>query len=334
MAEARCKVSVIVPIYKAEKHIKRCVQSLFGQTLDEMEFIFVDDCSPDDSVQILETALNNFPKRKAQVKILRHEENKGPASARNTGLNVATGEYVCYCDSDDWVELDMYNQLYNTAKSAGCDICWCDFYVHMPNKKEYCKALDVLPNKVQMLRAHIMYGWTVAWNMLVKRDLYKKWQVRGYEGYNFCEDYGLTVRLLYYASTIAHLPMALYHYDRTNMDSLVMTSLDKRRIDRVTNDQVNIYCLINDFFKERGLYELLKEVLSYRILCGKRGWLMNKNKRDEYRRLCPEANAYIWSNPLCSTKDKICQTIIMRPSLCFLLPIIQILSELITKWKK
>ena len=330
----KSKVSVIVPVYKVEDYIERCVRSLFGQTLMDMEFVFVDDCSLDKSIEIVEAVLDEFPARRQQVKIIRNEHNKGVSFVRNLGIEVATGDYICYCDSDDWVELDTYERLYDKANSTGSDICWCDFYMHNPNGVEYCKALDILPDKMQLLRAYIMNGWTVVWNMLVKREVYDKGNIRCYDGYNFCEDYGLTVRLLYHATKVSLLPNALYHYNRTNQNSIVATSLDVEKIKKITNDQVAVYCLINDFFKEKGLYEQLKDVLSYRMLCGKRGWLMDKDKKKEYRDLYPESNAYIWSNPLCSTKDKICQTIIVRPYLSFLLPIMRQVNSLTTKWKR
>ncbi len=227
----------------------------------------------------------------------------------------------------------MYERLYDEAKSTHSDICWCDFYMHKKESVEYCSAIDIPLDKLQLLRIYIMSGWTVIWNMLVKRDLYQNWQIRGYEGLSFCEDYGLSVRLLSYASKVAHLPKALYHYNRTNVNSMVATSLNIEKIRKMTDDQVGIYCRINEFFRERGLYEDLKDVLSYRMLCGKRGWLMDKEKWREYRELYPETNAYIWSNPLCSRKDKICQTIIMRPFLSFLLPVIQSLIQIV-KWKR
>lgn len=329
----KSKVSVIIPVYNVASYIGRCARSLFGQTLREMEFIFVDDSSPDRSIQIVREVLKEFPHRVHQVKFLRHEQNKGLPSARNTGIEAATGEYICHCDSDDWVEPDMYERLYDEAKSTHSDICWCDFYMHKKESVEYCSAIDIPLDKLQLLRTYIMSGWTVIWNMLVKRDLYQDWQIRGYEGLSFCEDYGLSVRLLSYASKVAHLPKALYHYNRTNVNSMVATSLNIEKIRKMTDDQVGIYRRINEFFRERGLYEDLKDVLSYRMLCGKRGWLMDKEKWREYRELYPETNAYIWSNPLCSRKDKICQTIIMRPFLSFLLPVIQSLIQIV-KWKR
>ena len=109
------KVSVIIPIYNVELFIERCVVSLMEQTLEEVELIFVDDASPDGSVNILREVVGRYPSRKDCVKIITHSENKGLPAARNTGLAEATGEYIFYCDSDDFVELDLLESLYNKA---------------------------------------------------------------------------------------------------------------------------------------------------------------------------------------------------------------------------
>ena len=94
------KVSVLVPVYGVEKYIERCARSLFEQTLDDMECIFVDDCTPDDSMQVLVKILSEYPRRKEQVKIIHHETNQGLPAARQSGLKIATGEYIAHCDSD------------------------------------------------------------------------------------------------------------------------------------------------------------------------------------------------------------------------------------------
>jgi len=117
------KVSVIIPVYGVEKYIERCIRSLFEQTLDDIEYIFVDDCTPDNSISILRKVLSEYPNREKQVKILHHEKNKGLAQARQTGLKIASGEYIAHCDSDDWVDKDLYKIAHNKAKSESLDVC-------------------------------------------------------------------------------------------------------------------------------------------------------------------------------------------------------------------
>ena len=116
-------VSVIVPVYKVEAFIEHCIRSLMEQTLREVEFVIVDDCSPDNSLSIARRVIKDYPEREGQVRLIRHEANKGLPAARNSGLAVATGEYVFHCDSDDFVEPEMLERLYRTAKGIGRGAC-------------------------------------------------------------------------------------------------------------------------------------------------------------------------------------------------------------------
>ena len=118
------KVSIIIPIFKVRNFIERCVCSLFEQTLKDVEYIFVDDASPDDSIDILKSCIDRYQERKNQVTILTHEQNQGLPAARNTGLAVATGEYVFHCDSDDFVEKDMLEVMYKAAKEKHADMVY------------------------------------------------------------------------------------------------------------------------------------------------------------------------------------------------------------------
>lgn len=121
------KVSVIIPVYGVEKYIERCARSLFEQTLDDIEYLFIDDCTPDGSVEILKRVLEDYPQRKTQTIIHRMEQNSGQARVREWGMKNATGEYVIHCDSDDWVDTDMYRAMYNKAKVDRADVVVCDF---------------------------------------------------------------------------------------------------------------------------------------------------------------------------------------------------------------
>ena len=121
-------VSVCIPVYGVEQYIERCVRSLFAQTMkDKLEFVFVDDCTPDKSIEILKSVLKEYPYRENQVKIIRHEKNGGLVAARKTGLSHASGEYIIHCDSDDWVEPDMYETMYKVAVESGADMVYCAY---------------------------------------------------------------------------------------------------------------------------------------------------------------------------------------------------------------
>ena len=115
------RVSVIVPVYRCEEMLPACIDSLLRQTLSDMEFIFVCDGSPDGSLRLLEQARA----RDARVKVIAFEENRGVSAARNAGLEAAQGEFVGFCDGDDWAEPQMYERLLTAAQEAGADAAFC-----------------------------------------------------------------------------------------------------------------------------------------------------------------------------------------------------------------
>lgn len=218
-------VSIIIPVYKAEQYIERCARSLFEQTFIELEFVFVNDCSPDNSIQILNKVIDEYPERKDQVTILHHETNKGVAAARNTGLERASGEYFLQIDSDDWVEPSMVEELYITAKVNDSDIVWSDFYVDFPNKSDnsiYRK--QNLPGKATECIIEILSGFLHAglWNKLMKRNIYLRNNIRFPEGINMCEDIVFSISFLLKAEKITYVPKSFYHYVQ-NPDSITIS---------------------------------------------------------------------------------------------------------------
>lgn len=163
------KVSVIIPIFKTEKFIERCVRSLMEQTLDSIEYIFVNDCTPDKSVEIIERVVEDYPHRKSFIKIISHEKNRGSASTRNTGLRAATGNYIIYCDSDDWIDTNAYELMYLKAIETNADIVVSDYYKDYPNfsqvqKQDYPE--DSINCIQEMLRGHLHCA---TWNKLIKK---------------------------------------------------------------------------------------------------------------------------------------------------------------------
>ncbi len=124
------KVSVIVPVYNVEKYLEECIESLINQTLTDIEIICINDGSTDNSLKILE----ELQKKDNRIKII-NQKNSGVSSARNNGIENATGEYIGFVDSDDWIDSDYYEKLYNTAKKYNSDIAAGDMYRR--NKKRF-----------------------------------------------------------------------------------------------------------------------------------------------------------------------------------------------------
>ena len=189
------KVSVIIPVYNVERYIERCARSLFEQTLDDMEYVFVDDCTPDNSIPLLRKVISSYPEREKQVRIIQHSANKGLSDARNTGLSAATGKYVVYCDSDDYVDREIYERMYEAAETCGADIVWCNFYDVYADGIMLHKTVDENDDRVEFLRAY-MKSWTVVWNMLVKKSLYLDYGLKSPSGIGGREDFCLSVKLL------------------------------------------------------------------------------------------------------------------------------------------
>ena len=135
------KVSIIVPVYNVEKYLDRCMSSLLNQTLKDIEIIMVDDESPDNCPQLCD----EYARKDERVKVI-HKKNGGLGLARNSGLEIATGEYVAFVDSDDFVDINMYQELYSTADSYDSDIVYCGFYEYknesnVKTRQEVCRSI-------------------------------------------------------------------------------------------------------------------------------------------------------------------------------------------------
>ena len=126
------KVSVIVPVYNCEQYLPECIASLRAQTLGEIEMIFVCDASPDNSLALLWKAKEEDDR----IRVIAFPENRGVSAARNAGLDAATGEYIGFCDSDDWIEPVMFERLYDAAKEKEAEISFCRVFKDHPNRQE------------------------------------------------------------------------------------------------------------------------------------------------------------------------------------------------------
>lgn len=246
------EVSVIVPFYKVAPFMGRCAEVLMGQTLSDVEFLFVDDASPDDSRRILEEVLAAHPDRNARI--LTHPVNRGLPAARNTGLAVATGKYICHIDSDDFPEPDMLEKLFRAAESAGADIAYCDFYLTFEKGERYLsnpsftRAEDLL--KEGFLSGRCKYN---VWNKLILRDLYTRTGIRFPEGHAMGEDMTV-IRLCLQAGTCVHVPEALYHYVKLNAGAMSQTLTPPQQEDIRFNAAGTIAALESAGLPDRGRF--------------------------------------------------------------------------------
>lgn len=285
------KVSVIIPVYNVEKYIERCVRSLFEQTLEEIEYIFVDDCTPDCSMEILERIIGEYPERSKQIRIIRHKENRGLASARNSGLRIAQGEYIIHCDSDDWVETDMYERLYQRAVDEQADITGCDFYEEYKGKRFYNRQIFHEEGKECIQRSFRGELHCGVWNKLIKRDLYTRTGIFFPDKVDMWEDVVTINRLYYFAGKITWLPQAFYHYVRYNINSYTQALNEKS-----CENLISAIEILTDFFVQRHTDEF-DHSLNYLRLSVKRNLLLNSHgvQQKIWNQLYPEANACIMS---------------------------------------
>ena len=136
------KISICIPVYGVEKYIEQCARSLFEQTIiEDVEFIFVNDCTKDKSIDILKNILREYPQRIKQTKIISHEHNSGLVAARNTALKHSTGDYIIHCDSDDWVDFDFYEKLYNQASKTDADVVFAPILIEFVNNEREKKKI-------------------------------------------------------------------------------------------------------------------------------------------------------------------------------------------------
>ena len=234
------KVSVLVPIYNVEKYIRRCAVSLFEQTLDDVEYVFVNDATPDNSMKVLLEVIEEYPKRKPYVKIVNHAVNKGLASTRNSGLAHATGEYVGNVDSDDWCETTMLEKMYNKAKEHNSDIVWCEIYYADPHGQLVRFAQECEEDPKVMTLA-IMTGKIhgSVCNKLVRRKLFLENNLKSLDGINICEDYNLSSKCAFRSERVSCIPECLYYY---NQGSVSLTKfIDRDRIAGMVREREIVY---------------------------------------------------------------------------------------------
>lgn len=205
-------VSIIAPVYGVEKYISQCARTIFAQTYTKIEIIFVDDCSKDNSIAILNKTIDEHPYIKDKVKVVRLEQNQGLAGARLAGLKIATGDYIIQFDSDDYVEPNIIETLVSTAVKFDSDIAICDYDLVYPNRSIPVNV-DPSLNKEELI-GQLFTGKVHGslCNKLIKRELYTKNNIMPTVGLNMCEDLSVMYKLVYYSNKISYVPAILYHY--------------------------------------------------------------------------------------------------------------------------
>lgn len=293
------KVSILIPVYGVTQFIERCAVSLFEQTFVDIEYIFINDCTPDDSITILEHVITRYPLREHSVKIIHHKNNRGLAAARNTGIENATGEYVLHVDSDDYLETNMVELLYNKAIQENADVVLCDYVLDFKNSSKKIELVLDFDKQEYIKRILSARAVPSIWNKLFKKSLYTDYAIQAIEGVNLGEDFLVVPKLLYHSKRIVKVSEFLYHYNLTNPNSYTK-NYSIKNIDNVTS-------VLNDltlFFKDKADYELYKESILEGKLKKKIEFLLNGEKKywNDLILVFPETDNLEDTSFLCNTE--------------------------------
>lgn len=297
-------LSVIIPIYKVENYIERCARSLFEQTLKNIQYIFIDDCSPDNSIEILKKVINEYPDRKSHCEIYTMPSNSGQAEVRRHGINIARAKYIAHCDSDDWIEPDMYEKMLDYAISGDYDVVWCDFYISdgINQSISYQKSDN---DKISIIKKFFK-GELMAsvWNRIYKRNLHNADFI--YPQANMTEDFVINTQLILNSSKIGYIPLPLYNYFY-NPDSIVRKNSKDKHIKNFNETKINTDLVLN-ILKAYDLQGSMRDEIVYKKMFCKE-LLVPLLKEDIYKKLWfntySEINKKILTNPFVNTKTKI-----------------------------
>lgn len=324
------KVSVIIPVYGVEKYIERCSRSLFEQTLKDIEFIFIDDCTPDKSISLLEKVLDDYPDRKKCTRIVSMPTNSGLPAVRRHGIQLAIGEYYIACDSDDWVAPTMYQTMYEYAINNNCDLVHCDIAL-VDDFKILRKYSYADKNIYSDTLKRLIIDGTISnslCNKLVRNDIYKN-EIIVFPQLNMDEDNVLSVQLAYFSKKLGYIPKTFY-YAYQNMES-VSRSLSRDKILKRFNDSVVNNKIIIDFL-ERNHYKD-----KYAIFCAKyrpKRTLIPLLNESKYRSLWIEIFSEINWKLVFNSYFSLRVRILSLSVLCGFYPLIYMLYRIIKREKK
>ena len=248
LKEDLMKVSVIVPVYNTEKYLEKCLDSLVNQTLKDIEIIVINDGSPDNSQKIIDKYKKEYKNIKAYKK-----ENGGISDTRNYGIEKATGDYIAFIDSDDYVSLDMYEKMYNKAVSGNFDIVVCDLNYVYENSDEIKRVSSKIEHDTTDIKKVMINNYPAVWNKIFKRKLIK--DIKFKKGVWF-EDVEFLYKVYPYTKSIGVVKEAYNQY--LQRKGSITKSVDPRIYNYIDNWNGLI-----DYYKDNDLYDKYKLELEY-----------------------------------------------------------------------
>ena len=282
------RVTILMPIYKVEQYLEKTLSSVFTQTYSNIDFVFVNDCSPDNSLKVLTETIEKFDISPERYVIVNHQENEGIAVSRSDCIKNATGDYVYFVDSDDWVEPDAVEQMVAASRAGTVDIVGCDYAkdflsgkvtIHHENYSSSCRE-----NMLKCLNYDI---GTVLWKILIKRSLFDNITITPH--IDIVEDYIISVKLYHFAQSFVSIPRAFYHYVQYNQARVSLQTLWSVKMHIEGVKEVEAFC------REKNLYdEYVEQQLDLRKFNIKSNFLTKQLLDYEaYKNTFPESN-HVW----------------------------------------
>lgn len=309
-------ISVIVPIYNVEPFIERCLRSIMNQTFTEgIECILVNDCTPDNSLRIAEQLIEEYTnnthgdevtQNRIQFKVVSHERNLGIAATRNTGLKAATGTYIQFIDSDDYIEPNMLEELSRCLYTKKADIIVCDFLIENKQGTRYKKQIKKETPQEYLIDTLTDILPAFVWNKLYRRDLFIQHNFNmPIEVSNMGEDLIINAFAFYYACIVSYHPYAYYHYCRENTKSYC---------NNISNRQLESQKACIDYLENVLFYNLNESSPYYLPFMESKNRVKtailvhgDKSLRKKYGMVFREANKYIFNY----SKRRFCYKILL-----------------------
>lgn len=240
-------VSIIVPVYNAEKTIERCINSILNQSYKDFELLLLDDGSTDASGRICDA----FAEKDQRIRVL-HKENTGVSDTRNQGIAMAGGEYLQFADSDDWLASDATEFFMRTVTEHSCDMVIADFYrvigerVAQKGDIEKDGLMDRMGYAASMMQKPADFYYGVLWNKFYKRSIIEEYHIRMDTAVSWCEDFMFNMEYVRHIHTVYALKVPVYYYVKTK-DSLVSQGLSMKKTIQM---KLNVFTYYNSFYKD------------------------------------------------------------------------------------
>lgn len=300
MDEHQIKVSILVPFYKVENYVGRCVESLFTQTYKNIEYVFVNDCTPDGSMEVINEKIDKHGMND-KCKMIIHNQNQGISASRNDCLDNMTGDFFLFIDSDDYIDKDMVELLVDAAIKEDADISGCGYI------EEFADHSVEHPQKYTNDHGEMMRAITlltikgVMWKLLVRSTIVTehKDEVRFIPDRNMVDDYLFCCQIFYYAKRFASVDRCMYHWIQYNPNNYTHTTVF------AVESQAAAIRKTEDFYREKGVYDVVKTELIQRKFISKLPLLFDKECIDvvRWRNLFPESNN-VWKEMSFSLGNK------------------------------